>query len=254
MPLLYRNPNVYYGSGRRVHRRQRRRAKGGSWLGDAVSNIGSFFKKHKLISRGANALSGILPGAWGTAAGLVGKTANSFGYGLKRRRVIRKRRVIRRRVVKRRRMVKRVGGRRRVYRKRVGGRIKRRVYRRHGGSLRSIASKIHNFAKNNRLISKGLAHFGHPKLSAAASNFGYGRKRRRTKRRGGSLRSMASKFHGFVKKNQLISKGLSHFGHPKLASAASNFGYGMKRRLGGSMMNGRDYNYLRMSQIAAPRF
>lgn len=51
-----------------------------------MSEVGDFLKKHKIISRGASALSGILPGAWGTAAGLAGKAASAVGYGRRRRR------------------------------------------------------------------------------------------------------------------------------------------------------------------------
>ena len=44
----------------------------------------------------------------------------------------------------------------------------------------------------------------------------------------------------FVKKHQLVSKGLSHFGHSKLANAASSLGYGRRRtvrrrRVGGAV-------------------
>ena len=64
---------------------RRRRHRMGGALPGWLSEISNFFKKHKLISRAGNALSGVLPGGWGTAAGLVGKAANAVGYGRRRR-------------------------------------------------------------------------------------------------------------------------------------------------------------------------
>lgn len=50
-----------------------------------MSSIGDFLKKNKVISRAGSALGSMLPGPWGTAAGLVGKAANAVGYGRRRR-------------------------------------------------------------------------------------------------------------------------------------------------------------------------
>ena len=49
---------------------------------------------------------------------------------------------------------------------------------------------------------------------------------------------MISAAHGFVKKHQRVSKGLSHFGHSKLASAASSLGYGRRRTVGKRRVGG----------------
>ena len=42
----------------------RRKHRVGGALPKWLSDVGSFLKKHQIISRGANALSGILPGPW----------------------------------------------------------------------------------------------------------------------------------------------------------------------------------------------
>jgi hypothetical protein len=111
---------------------------------------------------------------------------------------------------------------------------KRRVVRRRraGGSLSSILKKAHKFVKDKKLVSSALKHFGHHKLSRAAATLGYGRKRRVTRRRrvGGSLSSILSKAHKFIKEKKLVSSALKHFGHHKLSRAAATLGYGRKRR------------------------
>ena len=61
-------------------------------------------------------------------------------------------------------------------------------------------------------------------------------RRRRTKQRGRGLRDTLRKAHDFVKKRRIISGGLSHFGHPKLAKAARQLGYG---QAGGARRRGR---------------
>ena len=67
----------------------RRKARVGGSLPPWLRSVGDFLKKHSIISRGANALAGILPGAWGTAAGAVGKVASSVGYGRRKGRGLR---------------------------------------------------------------------------------------------------------------------------------------------------------------------
>ena len=108
----------------------------------------------------------------------------------------------------------------------------------------------HNWIKSNMIISgvSGLlSKVGVPyaeAINTASSALGYGQKRRVGRprvrrvtvrrrpltRQRRSLRSMLSAAHSFIKKNQLVSKGLSHFNHPKLASLASHAGYGRRRR------------------------
>ena len=134
---------------------------------------------------------------------------------------------------------------------------KRRVVRRtrrHGAGFMDTIRSAHDWIKRNKIISgvSGLlSKVGVPyagAINTASSALGYGRKRRvgsprvrrvtvrrrpltRQRRVGGSLRSMLSAAHGFIKKNQLVSKGLSHFGQTKLASAANALGYGRRRRV-----------------------
>ena len=72
------------------------------------------------------------------------------------------------------------------------------------------------------------------------------RRRVTRRRRGGSLRSLLSSAHSFIKSKRLVSGALNHFGHPKLASAASSLGYG-RRRVGGA-------NFFSTSMLAVPRF
>ena len=123
----------------------------------------------------------------------------------------------------------------------------------------------HDWIKKNKIIStvgSALGRVGVPYAGAigtAASTLGYGRRRIVRKRRplrpraiGGSLRSMLSAAHGFIKKNQLVSKGLSHFGHSKLASAPSSLGYGRRRRR--PVCRHRGGAFFTTEQIAAPRF
>ena len=56
--------------------------------------------------------------------------------------------------------------------------------------MRSILSSVHRFVKDKKLVSGALSHFGHSKLSSAASSLGYGkgRRRRTVRHRGGSMR------------------------------------------------------------------
>ena len=76
----------------------------------------------------------------------------------------------------------------------------------------------------------------------------------RTRAVGGSLQSMLSAAHGFKKKNRLVSKGLSHFEHAKLASAASSLGYGRRRRRAPVRRHRGGANFFSTEQLAAPIF
>lgn len=251
--LAVRNPNLYYGSGlrrrrrprhrlggrRRVYRRRHsgmrrrrvyRRHRGRGFF----SNIHDFIKKHKLVSTIGNALGSVgVP-----YAGAIGKAAGVLGYG-RRRRYRRRSGLGRRRVHRRRYVGYRSGPLSRVYR------------RRHGGSLKSLLMSGHKFVKDNRLVSKGLRHFlPNSNLHKAAHSLGYGRRRRRYRRgRGGSLKSLLSSGHKFVKDNRLISKGLRHFlPNSNLHKAAHTLGYGRRsRHYGGA-------NFFSTEQIAMPRF
>ncbi len=161
-------------------------------------------------------------------------------------------------VVRRRYRARRPRLTRRVYR--VGyGRRRRGYRRRRGAGLWDTLKSAHNFIRSNKIISTvGNALSGVPiignvagTIGRTAATLGYGRRRRvrhrrvggrrrvgrprtrmytlrRTKRvyAGGSLRSLATSAHRFIRDRKLISGALNHFGHPKLAGVASTFGYG----------------------------
>lgn len=64
--------------------------------------------------------------------------------------------------------------------------------------LRKYITLAHKFLKDTKLISKGLTHFGHHKLSAHASLLGYGKRRRLRGGNGGledRMQSMADRFN-----------------------------------------------------------
>ena len=200
MSLLVRSPNLYYGGALRRRRLAARRRGAGffSNLGNALSTAHDWVKTNKIISTVGNALAGVgVP-----YAGAIAKGATALGYGTRRRRVGRPR--------------------------------KRVVLRKRGGAnLRSLLSSAHKFIKEKKLVSSALSHFGHAKLASAAGALGYGRPRKRVvhrKRGGANLRSLLSSAHKFIKDKKLVSSALSHFGHAKLASAASVLGYGRRRR------------------------
>ena len=137
--------------------------------------------------------------------------------------------------------------------------LRKRTTRRRGrGFFQNIGnalSKAHDWFKSNKIIStvgKALGSTSLPFAGIAntigntAEKLGYGRRRRvgrpRVTRRktGGSLRSILSSVHRFVKDKKLVSGALSHFGHHKLSAGAASMGYGKRRRRtvrhrGGSM-------------------
>ena len=57
-------------------------------------------------------------------------------------------------------------------------RRKKRVRRHRGSGWRDVLSKVNNFLKSTRVVSRGLTHLGHPKLSNFARSHGYARRRR----------------------------------------------------------------------------
>jgi hypothetical protein len=143
-------------------------------------------------------------------------------------------------------------------RKLVGGRKRKRVIggrrRRMAGSgffgniwngIKRAATGAHDFIKNNRLISRGLALIPDARARAAgtaAGALGYGRKRKYRKRHykkrrlvGGRKRKVRlvggrRKRARFVKRHRLVSRGLSHFKYHGLSNAASSLGYGRRKR------------------------
>ena len=118
---------------------------------------------------------------------------------------------------------------------------RRTVRRARGGGFMDALRSAHDWIKKNKIIStvgSALGRVGVPYAGAietAASTLGYGRRRRVVRRRplrpraiGGSLRSMLLASHAFIKSRKLVSGALTHFGHSKLASAASALGYGKR--------------------------
>jgi hypothetical protein len=184
-----------YRSRRSPVRRRRLRGRGffgNIWNGikRVASGAHDFIKNNRLVSRGL----ALTPYKGASAA------AGALGYGRRRRRVVRRRSGARR---------LRGGRKLRSPRSRMlGGRRKRRVVRRRGRSMRGrgfmdLLRKGHSLLKNHRVVSRVLTHFGHKKLSSAASALGYGRRRRRvrrsTRRRGIRGRGLFSRPHqGFV--------------------------------------------------------
>ncbi len=180
---MLRNPNLYYGNGRRRRVRRVGRPRRGrgffSSIGNALRGAHDYIKSNKLVSTVANALGSVgVP-----YAGAIGKAAGTLGYG-RRRRVRRRRGGDLYSILK-----KAVNGGRRVGRPRVrrGGAVRRRrvVHRRRRGglNLRGLLSKAHSLVKDNKLISKAASALGHPKIAAVAGQLGYGRRRRRVARR-----------------------------------------------------------------------
>ena len=134
----------------------------------------------------------------------------------------------------------------------------RRKHRKRGSGLWDALKSAHNWIKSNKIIStvgNALGKVGVPYAGAigtAAGTLGYGRGRKVGRPRrvgrprlvayrppvrvprvyaGGSLRSILSGAHRFVRDRKLVSGALSHFGHPKLASVATSLGYGRRRRV-----------------------
>lgn len=62
--------------------------------------------------------------------------------------------------------------------------VKRRKRKAQGGlNWRSLLGKAHSFAKDNKLVSRGLRALNYNKLASAADALGYGKPRRRRARR-----------------------------------------------------------------------
>ena len=159
--------------------------------------------------------------------------------------------------VRRRKMTgarKRKPGRpRRVGRPRLTGRARPRRTRRLTGrgfvsGLKSLISKAHTYAKDNRLLSRGIgliknSHAQHISKSLAMN--GYRPRRRRVARRRpmrgrgffgnlwSGVKSVGSKIGNFVKDQKLISKGLAlipHAGAQAAAKVAGQVGLRPRRR------------------------
>lgn len=66
---------------------KKRSHRGGSLLSWIRNKALPFLKKHKIISRGASAISSMLPPQYGSIASSIGKAAGAVGYGRRRRRM-----------------------------------------------------------------------------------------------------------------------------------------------------------------------
>ncbi len=238
---LMRNPNIFYGYGRKRRVGRPRRGRGAGFfssIGNALSGAHDFIKRNKIISTVGNALSGVgIP-----YAGAIGNVAETLGYGRRRRRVVRRRPAgmgVRRRRV--------------VHRRRVG--------RGFLSGIGNALSKANDFAKKTQIISKAATALGHPNAAGFASSLGYGRRRRRVvhRRRGGGFLSgignALSKANDFAKKTQIISKAATALGHPNAAGFASSLGYGRRRRpVRRTVRHRGGANFFSTNQIAAPKF
>ena len=142
-------------------------------------------------------------------------------------------------------------------------RRRRVLHRKRGAGFMDALRSAHNWIKSNKIISTvGNALGGVIPIAGTigrtAATMGYGRKRRvgrpRVRRAGGSLKSILSNVQKFVKSNQLVSKGLTHLNHPKLASVAANLGYGKRRPARRAIRHRGGANFFSTEQLAAPRF
>ena len=65
--------------------RGRHRMRGRGKLMNFIRKAAGFLKKHKIVSRVANGLAGVLPPQYSSIASGVGKAAGAVGYGRRRR-------------------------------------------------------------------------------------------------------------------------------------------------------------------------
>lgn len=155
-------------------RRTRRRRTGRGFLSGLVNTFppGSLSMMKKVFAPGAKTALGmgrrrrrpvrrVGRGIFGNGLNIASQVAGMLGLGRRRRRVGRPR-------------VRRV---RRVGRPRV-----RRTGRGLWDSIKSLAGKAHNFVRSNKLVSKGLNHFGYRRAGSLAHMAGYGRARPASRR------------------------------------------------------------------------
>jgi len=210
--------------GRRRTGMRRRRMRGG-FIGKILSGINKVARSVPIVSTALGATGNPM------AAGL----ARTLGYGRKRR--VRMRRGMRHRRV-RRGGIRRVGhvsfggyrqksytqfgGLRRVPRRpiirphiiRRSGmrRVARRRVRR-GRGLMDVLKRAHNFAKEHKLISRGLSMIPHKygkMASSVASSLGYGRRKRLGRRRRVRRRRVGRRRVGMRRRARYLPN-VSHF-------------------------------------------
>lgn len=222
---LSRNPNLFYGMGRK--RRVRRR---GAGFFDALKSAHDWIKSNKVISTVGNALGSVgVP-----YAAQIGSTAAKLGYG-------RRRRPIRRRV---------------VHRRRHGAGFMDALRAAHNfvKSNKIISTVGSALAKSN------VPYAG--QIASTAAKLGYGRRRRRVGRRrhGAGFLDALKRAHSFVKSNKIISNvgsALAKANVPyagQIASTAAKLGYGRRRRVVRRIRHHGGANFFSTEQIAAPRF
>jgi hypothetical protein len=123
----------------------------------------------------------------------------------------------------------------------------RKTQRGGNAKLKGILKKLNSFAKEKKIISSALDHFGFKKLGAHARLAGYGARRprrkapkrrvvRRKTQRGsgffGDVWSGIKKAGSYVAKNKLLSKGLALIPNQtvqNLGKAAAQLGLGRRR-------------------------
>jgi hypothetical protein len=152
-------------------------------------------------------------------------------------------------------------GRRRVRRtrsRRVGGRKMKMMIQGSGrrrlrgkgffDTLKNIGSKAFNLARSVPIVSTGLNLAGQKKYADVAKSLGFGRKRRRARRRVGgrrrigarrrirgyglfdTLKNIGSKAFNLARSVPIVSTGLNLAGQKKYADVAKSLGFGRKRR------------------------
>ena len=178
---------------RRTGMRKRRVMRGG-FLGNILRGINQVARSVPIVSTALRATGNPVAGSVAGALGYRRRRTRRMG-GFRRRGMvkyggIRRRGAVQFGGVRRRGVGLRVAPLSRLIRtRRVGrpfpvGMRRRRTQR--GRGLMDVLRKVHNFAKDNRLISKGLSLIPHKYAQAAApiaSSLGY--RRRRTRRMGG---------------------------------------------------------------------
>jgi len=258
---LIRNPNIYYGMGRRRRRRPRRGGSFFSAIGDTIGKVGHFLKENHALSRAV----GLIPHPLGLAGSLG---LRAIGLGRRRRRVGRPRRrggLALTGLTKNAIISKAVGLIPRPLRTSLGLGRRRRV-RRQGGSI--VSSLL---LKALKLVPRSLLLMGRQALGLGRRRIGrprvrrvgrprvrrvLGIRRRRYVRRGRGGEVSGATLNKYIKDKRILSDALNHFAPgSNLSGAASALGYGRRRPRRRMMNRRRGGAYvLSTEQIAVPRF
>jgi hypothetical protein len=216
-----------------MRRRRRRGGMRGGFIGKILSGINKVARSVPIVSTALGATGNPM------AAGL----ARTLGYGRRRRRVRRggfmgiiplamrgrrRRRRVRRGGIRRRGHVSfggyrqksytQFGGMRRVPRRPI---IRPHIIRRsgmrrvrRGRGIMDVLKRAHNFAKEHKLISRGLSMIPHKygkMASSVASSLGYGRRRRVRRRVGMRRRRRVGRRRVGMRRRSRYLPNVSHF-------------------------------------------